>query len=368
MPGSWRRRQAIVRRLIQPRRRRLAGVRPGAVPGSIEPHAPEAVRPARLALVHYTAAGLVETEVERLEDCFPFLGQPGVTWINIDGLGDPGVLARAGDRFGFHPLALEDVVTAPQRPKLEAYSDHAFLVLRMVRLAPELEEEQVSLFLGANYVVTVQERAGGDVFESVRERIRRDRGRIRRAGPDYLAYSLVDAVVDGYFPVLDGLGERLEALEDEAVTDPLASLLARIQHARRDLLSLRRGLWPTREAVLALLRDDSPLVSAETRTFLRDCHDHTVQALEIVETYRETASALIEIYLSAQNQRLNEVMKVLTVIATLFIPLTFIASIYGMNFEYMPELRWRWSYPSVLGVMGAVAGSLLYYFRRRGWW
>jgi len=263
---------------------------------------------------------------------------------------------------------VEDVFNVPQRPKVEAYADHYLIILRMLRLAPGVDEEQVSIFFGASYVVTVQERPGGDVFEGVRRRIRTGRGRLRTAGADHLAYALIDSVVDGYFPVLENLGERLDELEAECITPESGILVSHIQGLRRDLLTVRRAVWPTREALVAIQRDESKLVTPETRVFLRDCYDHAVEAIDIIETDRETASSVMEIYLATQNQRLNEVMKVLTVIATLFIPLTFIASIYGMNFEGMPELESRWGYPGVLGLMGLVAGSLIYYFKRRHWW
>jgi magnesium transporter len=226
----------------------------------------------------------------------------------------------------------------------------------------------VSLFFGGSYVVTVQERADGDVFEGVRGRIRAGRGRLRATGPDHLVYALIDSVVDGYFPVLESVGERLDQLEDECVASNGGMLLPHIQALRRDLLTVRRAIWPTREALVALQREESKLVAPETRVFLRDCYDHAVEAIDIVETDRETASSVMEIYLATQNQRLNEVMKVLTVIATLFIPLTFIASIYGMNFEHMPELKSRWGYPGALGLMAGVVAALVYYFKRRGWW
>jgi magnesium transporter len=318
--------------------------------------------------MHYDGANVIEREIKDIEEGLPFLGQPGVTWINVDGLGQPEVVARLGERLGFHPLAVEDVFGVPQRPKVEAYADHYLVILRMLRVTPGIDEEQVSIFFGASYVITIQERPGGDVFEGVRSRIRTNRGRLRTAGPDYLAYALIDSVVDGYFPVLESLGERLDQLESECLARQDELLVSDIQGFRRDLLTVRRAIWPTREALVAMQRDESKLVSPETRVFLRDCYDHAVEAIDIVETDRETASSVMEIYLATQNQRLNEVMKVLTVIATLFIPLTFIASIYGMNFDFMPELHSRWGYPGALGLMAVVAGSLLYYFRRRGWW
>jgi len=368
MSSSWKRQQLTIRRLLGVRRRRMPRVRPGTTPGTLaSPEAATSAAP-RLTVINYTPEDVSEIEAKTVEECLDSLGKPGVTWINIDGLGQPNILARLGERLHFHPLALEDVFNVPQRPKLEAYGDHYFLIMRMVRVTPELTEEQVSLFFGPSYVVTVQERADGDVFEGVRDRIRKSRGRLRVAGADHLTYALLDAVIDAYFPVLEGLGERLERLEDECILDRGDLLLPKIQALRRDLLTLRRTIWPTREAVVALGREESTLITSETRLFLRDCYDHTLEALEIVETDRETASSVMEVYLAMQNQRLNEVMKVLTVAATLFIPLTFIASVYGMNFALMPELKWRYGYPATLCLMATVAAGLIYYFKRRGWW
>lgn len=368
MPGTWKRQQVMMGRLLHGRRPRTLRVRPGVAPGTLDPSDAAPREPARLAVMNYTERELLELEDQTIAECVEMLDRPGVTWINVDGLGEPSVLARLGERLTLHPLALEDAMNASQRPKVESYTDHYFLVLRTVRLAPEIEEEQVSLFFGRAFVITVQERAGSDVFEPVRERIRKDRGRIRAAGADYLAYSLVDAVVDEYFPVLERLGEQVDRLEDEILVAPGTAVLAKIQGGRRELQSLRRTIWPMREAVLTLQREESELIAAETRVFLRDCYDHAVQALEVVEAYRETAAELMEIYVSMQNQRLNEVMKVLSAIATLFIPLTFVASIYGMNFKHMPELEWVFGYPAALGLMAMVAAGLLAYFKYRDWW
>jgi len=352
--------------LGRPRRPRIPHLRPGTAPGTLA--APGERTPSRITVLRYGSADLAEIEAKTVEEAIAALDQPGVTWINIDGLGEPEIMARLAERLHFHPLAVEDVFNVPQRPKVEAFGDHYLIVLRMLRLVPEIDEEQVSIFFGASYVVTVQERPGGDVFEGVRNRIRGSRGRLRATGPDYLAYALIDSVVDGYFPVLESLGERLDRLEDECVSANGTLLVPHIQALRRDFLTVRRAIWPTREALVSLQRDESHLVTPETRVFLRDCYDHAVEGIDIVETDRETAASVMEIYLSSQNQRLNEVMKVLTVIATLFIPLTFIASIYGMNFEYMPELKWRWGYPAALGLMALVASGLIYSFKRRGWW
>jgi magnesium transporter len=351
------------------RRRSLARIRPGSTPGTLPPPEPGTTTPRRIGVIAYTHDAVTETEGKTLEEALAAAG-PGVRWINVDGADAP-VLQRLGAHFKLHPLALEDVLTGPQRPKVERYTDHYFMILRMLRCTTpgqvDIDDEQVSVFFGRDWVITVQERPGGDVFGPVRDAIRQARGRVREAGADYLAYLLLDAVVDGYFPVLEAVSDRVEALEAETLA-PSPPTLQALQHTRHTVLALRRAIWPTREAIGVLQREESPLISAETRVFLRDSHDHSVQALELVEAFREMLAGMMDVYLSVQNQRLNEVMKVLTVIATLFIPLTFIASIYGMNFEHMPELHWRWGYGWALGLMAVTAGGLLFYFRRKGWW
>jgi magnesium transporter len=327
---------------------------------------------AHLHVLAYTRDGHTEVTVTTVDEAIRRLPSEGVTWINVDGL-DAAVLAELGQHFNLHPLALEDVLNVPQRPKVERYDKHFFMVLRSMRLgadagSPDIIDEQVSVFFGPGWVITIQERADGDCFAPVRAAIRQGRGRVRETGADYLAYLLLDAAVDAYFPVLEALDDRMSALEDDAITARGGDTLVRLQRLRHDLLNVRRAVWPIREQVGVLQRDDSSLIAAETRVFLRDAYDHAMQALEIVEALRETSASVMEVYLSAQNQRLNEVMKVLTVIATVFIPLTFIASIYGMNFEFMPELHSRWGYPFALGLMVATAGGLILYFHRRGWW
>lgn len=357
----------LARGRARSRRGPVAAIRPGTAPGTLAA-SPGAGAPARLHLIAFTRERVTERDPATVDEALAALAPGVVTWINVDGRGDPATLQRLGERFGLHPLALEDVVSVPQRPKVERYEKHFFVVLRTLRLAGEIEEEQVSIFFGLDWVITVQERPGGDVFGPVREAVRQGRGRVREAGADYLAYLLLDAVIDAYFPVLESIDERMEALEDDALVAATERTLGGIQRLRRDLLALRRAVWPVREEIAALQRDDSPLVTAETRVFLRDAYDHAVQALEMVEALRETSTMVMEVYLSAQNQRLNSVMKVLTVMATLFIPLTFIASIYGMNFEFMPELHWRYGYAGVLGLMAVVAAGMVAYFRRKGWW
>ena len=374
---NWRRRQQHLRAALGVRRPRVSRIRPGALPGTLT--AAESAGLPVIDVMVFDRDRVEENRVDTIDAALARLAPGAVTWVNIDGLGDASVFARLGERLGLHPLALEDVLNVPQRPKVERFDKHMFLVMRTMRLegsgtpaaaaAATIVDEQVSAFFGADWVVTIQERSDGDCFDNVREAIRKSRGRVREAGADYLVYLLVDSVVDAYFPVLDALAEGMQAIEEAALSSASSEeTLLRLTRLRHDLVGVRRAVWPMREEVTVLQREESPLIAAETRVFLRDVYDHSVQALEIVETLRETAVSVMEVFLSVQNQRLNEVMKVLTVIATIFIPLTFIASIYGMNFKYLPELEWPWGYPAVLGVMLLTAGGMVGYFRWRGWW
>jgi magnesium transporter len=284
------------------------------------------------------------------------LKQWPVVWVNVDGLGDAGVIAALGEVFGLHRLALEDVVHTDQRAKIEEYGETIFMVARMPSFSDHLETEQLSLFLGPTYVLTFQEYPG-DCFDSVRERIRKGGTHMRGAGPDYLAYALLDSLIDSYYPVADALGDSLEALETEALSRPERATVSRIQRSKLDVMKLRRALWPLREALSTLLRHEQRVIRPETRVYLRDCLDHTVVLIDLLESHREIAAGLMEVYLSSLSNRLTEVMKVLAIISTIFIPLGFIAGIYGMNFDRsasrwnMPELGWAWGY----------------FFWRRGW-
>jgi len=348
---------------------------PGASPGTLTPD-PTALRPA-IRVIAYDGEHIEEREIADVEELESLVHARPVTWVNVDGLGDLDLIRRLGELFSVHRLALEDVVNLHQRAKVEEYEDHIFIATRTIAArvvdgAPSLDTEQVTMFLGGDYLLTFHERPS-DTFDPVRARLRQHLGRIREAGPDYLAYALLDAVIDGYFPVLERYGELVEELEDAAVSQPGAELVTQVHRAKRDLLTLRRAIWPQREMINTLIRDPSSLLSDHTRVYLRDCYDHTIQLMDMVETYREIGSGLIEIYLSSVSTRMNEVMKVLTIIATIFIPLGFIAGLYGMNFNpqaspwNMPELGWYWGYPSALGLMAAVALGLIVYFRLRGW-
>jgi magnesium transporter len=319
--------------------------------------------------MRYDASSLSEEVIVDVEKLPAWRQRGGVLWVDVEGFGDERVLSRIGEIFEIHPLALADAVNVPQRPKVEEHDTSYLIVSRQALHGPEgaVELEQVSLVLGEGWVVSFQEERVGDVFEPIRARLRSSVGVIRRMGADYLAYSLLDAIVDGYFPVAEGLGEEIDHLEEEVLGRPAAVTLQRIHEVRRLLLALHRVLWQQRDALGAMVRDQPTFFSADVRPYLRDLHDHAVQVLDVIETWRELCVGLTEIYLSTVSNRMNEVMKTLTVMATIFIPLTFIVGIYGMNFDYMPELRLRWAYFAVWGVMLATVVGLLLFFWRRGW-
>lgn len=325
-----------------------------------------------MTVVAYDKEQLVEKTLEKPEDIRRFLDSYQVVWINVDGLGDADLLDRLGSVLSLHSLALEDVLNTHHRPKVESYEDNLFIVTRMARIrGGVLDIEQVSLFLGEKFVLSFQERPG-DCLDPVRTRIRKNGTRVRFLGADYLAYALVDAIIDGYFPVLEHYSNRLNDVEDRMVTSPQHHNVAEIYELKREFQVLRHGVWPLREA-LRDLSAEMPFIRDETRLFLRDCHDHVIQIVDILETYRERAAGLTDLYMSSLSNKMNEVMMVLTIIATIFIPLSFVAGVYGMNFDpdvspfNMPELRWYLGYPFALGIMVLVAAGLLYYFRRKGW-
>ncbi len=342
----------------------------GAPPGTLV--ADPASAPTAVDYLSYDETGCIEKATGDVGELQEVVGSRSVTWINVNGLADIALIEAIGKLFNMHQLALEDVINVHQRPKVEEYDDHLFIVTRMLSEPSAKETEQVSLFLGKGFVVTFQERPG-DVFEPVRQRLRRDGAQIRKLGADYLAYALLDAVIDGYFPALERRGEEVEHLEGLVVSRPRERLLGIIHETKRDLLDLRRAVWPQREMLSALLRQEGRFFEERTKVYLRDCYDHTIQLIDIIETYREVCSGLVETYLSSLSNRMNEIMKVLTIMATVFIPLSFIAGLYGMNFDpkaspwNMPELGWRYGYPFALGLMAAVAGGLLWSFWRRGW-
>lgn len=345
--------------------------KPGAMPGTIEPH-PASAKPV-IQVIAYNASGFIEQEVDNIEKLPAIVAKWAVSWINIEGLGDAETILRLGEMFNLHRLALEDAVNVHQRPKAEQYPNNLFLVARMIHLDKHCDTEQVSIFLCKKVVLTFQEQRPGDSFDPLRERLRHNRGNIRQRGADYLMYALLDSVVDAYFPVLEHHGERIEAIEEVILAGRTRGVMREIHDIKHDLLVVRRAIWPEREALSALSRDPCELISDETRLFLRDCYDHSVQLIDLLETYRELASDLRDLYLSSMSNRMNEIMKVLTIISTIFIPLTFIAGVYGMNFDpnsspwNMPELRWYYGYPVTLLVMLAVVIGMIFYFRNKKW-
>jgi len=347
---------------------------PGSMPGTLT--IPFDAEPPVIVLIDYNEAKAIRLEVEQPEDCALYLDSESVSWVDVKGLGSENILQRVGHVFNLHPLVLEDVVNVPQRPKVEEFDDQLLIIARMVTLKKSgtgFVNEQVSLILGKHYLLTVQEEPDYDSFGPIRERIRLNKGTIRKHGTDYLAYALLDSIVDGFFPVLETFGEQLEELEDEVVASPTRQTLERIHQLKRELLMLRRAIWPQRDAINSLIRDGSDLISQDVRIYLRDCYDHTIQVLDMVETYRELASSLMDVYLSSVSNRMNEVMKFLTVMSSIFIPLTFIAGVYGMNFDAskspynMPELEWYWGYPACMAAMFIIAFVLVFFFWRRGW-
>lgn len=347
------------------RRARKAGLPPGTLVYTGKARK-EAVR---IEIIDYDADNIQELVADSVDEVIPFKSSPTVTWLNLVGLHEVDVLERLGKHFNLHPLLMEDVLSTEQRPKLEDFGEHVFLILRALHYdesAKETSTEQVAMVLGPNFVITFQE-IPADPFEHVRERLRAGRGRIRTLGPDYLAYALIDAIVDYYFVILETVGENIEELGEEAVSDPTERTLHTIQTLKRELAQLRRSIWPLREVVSALQRGESPLIQDSTGIYLRDVYDHTIQVVETIEAFRDMVSGMFDTYLSSLSNRMNEVMKVLTIIATIFIPVTFVAGVYGMNFTHMPELAFPWAYPTALGVMGAIAVFMLVYFKRKGW-
>lgn len=357
------------------RRRRAADFHrrtlPGAPPGILVPDVEAG--PSDIRVLAYGPDGHVEEPLRRIDEIPKYLSGWPVTWINVDGVGDTTVVSQIGKFFGFHPLALEDVVHVHQRAKSEQYGPHLFVVARMPIRGGGWQTEQISIFVGDRFVVTFQEHAGGDCLDPVRVRIRTGVSRLRCSGPDYLLYSILDALIDNYFPLIEECGDRLDAIESELLTEKCRDVMPLLQDVKHDLLSVRRTMWPLRDALNALLRDGTTQISPETRIYLRDCHDHTIQIVDLLESYRDITSGLTDVYLSTVSQRTNEIMKVLTIISTIFIPLSFVAGVWGMNFDpdaspwNMPELRWWLGYPLALLVMALVSGGQLLYFWRKGW-
>lgn len=347
---------------------------PGTPPATLIPLSGKANTQTIITLIQYDPEGIFEGCFDTFEELMSRYDPTKVNWINIDGLGDIELLRKLAARFKIHALALEDVLNTTQRPKVELYDEQFFIVSEMVYDEGEhrVAVEQLSLFLGEGYVITIQEESEHDVFDAVRRRLRAGRGSARLMKADYLAYALLDATVDQFFPILEALGDSIEDLEDQLLEKPSRELIRKLHGIKRLLLQLRRTAWPQREIFSTLIRDESTLIRDETKIYLRDCYDHTTQIIDIMESYRDLSAGLMDFYISSLGFRTNEIMRVLTVISSIFIPLTFIAGIYGMNFDTkfplnMPELEWPFGYLYCLALMGAVAGGMVLFFKRKRW-
>jgi magnesium transporter len=341
----------------------------GQLPGTLIHIGERKVEKSVITLIGYNEDSFEEKYIASPDELKGHLHNSHNLWINIDGISDTNVISQVGEIFNLHPLLLEDIVNTTQRPKFEDYGEYIFLVLKMIYYdndKKEIHAEQVSLVLGNDYCLTFQEQIG-DIFNPIRDRLKNNKGRLRKQGVDYLVYSLVDSVVDNYFIILERLGDFIEGMESELITQPDTKTLMDIYTLKRDAVFLRRSVWPLREVISSLERNDSKLIKKTSLVYLRDVYDHTIQVIDTIETFRDMLSGMLDIYLSSVSNRMNEVMKVLTIIATIFIPLTFIAGIYGMNFKYMPELNRPWGYPAVLGIMLLIFIGMLVYFKKRKW-
>ncbi len=348
--------------------RRMAS-KVGMPPGSLVYTGSKESQPASITITRYNEKTIVERTVETFTDCQLTADPAEVTWINVNGISQVKDLEKLGGFFKIHPLVLEDILEVGQRPKVEDYDDYLYIVLNYIRPVSEGEElvaEEISLVLGPHYVLSFHE-SGGDLFTSIRDRLQTAKGRIRKLGADYLAYTIIDLVVDNYFVELEKFGDQVESLEDEVVARPSPQTLRDVHRFKNDMIMLRKSLWPLREVIARLERRESPLISESLGNYFRDVYDHTIIAIDTVETYRDILSGMLDIYLSSMSNRLNQIMKVLTIIATIFMPLTFITSLYGMNFKNIPELQWEYGYYMVLGLMVVIALAMLGYFRKKQW-
>jgi magnesium transporter len=342
----------------------------GLAPGALVHIGERKVDEVKMTVMSYNEESFREEEISGLDSHLPLISEKSVTWLNIDGIHQSDAVERVGTHFGLHPLTMEDIVNSEQRAKMEEYEDYLFIVLKMICFDESgryyLKSEQISLILKPNLVISFKETEG-DIFGAVKQRIKNGKGKLRRSGSDYLAYTLIDAIVDNYFVILERIGEVLENLQTELITTPTNRTLQSIHKLKHEMLFLRRAIWPIREMTSNLTRAESPIIHGATSVFLRDVHDHVVQMIDTVETFREMLSGMLDLYLSSISNRMNEIIKVLTIISTIFMPLTFIAGVYGMNFRYMPELDRVWGYPAVLILMASIAVLMLFFFRRKKW-
>ena len=339
----------------------------GTPPGTIIYHGVARHDKTKITLIEYNETELVEKDFYDIDECLRCVNTNMVKWINIDGVHNVEVVEAIGKHFNIHTLTLEDIVNTNQRAKFEDYTNYVVAIMKMIYYDKTLHAEQLSVVLMENMVISFQESNGGDAFDIIRNRIRQGKGRIRKMKADYLAYALLDAVVDYYFVILEKIGDKLETLEERLITNPDKKTMQDLHFMKREMIYVRKAIWPVRELVNNMERSETVLIGRDIAIFLRDVHDHALRIIDTVETYRDLLSGMMDIYLSSVSNKMNEIMKVLTIITTIFVPVTFIAGIYGMNFEYMPELHSKWGYPATWAVMILIMGSLIIYFRKKKW-
>lgn len=339
----------------------------GAPPGTVVYYGEDRSEKVKITLIEYNEKEMIEKDFYDFSECTSNMNSDMVKWINVDGIHDASLIERIGKHFKIHPLTLEDIVNTNQRAKFEDYENYVVSIMKMIYYDTELHSEQLTVVLMEGMVISFQEAQGGDAFDLIRNRIRQGKGRIRRMGADYLAYALIDAVVDCYFTILERIGDKIELLEEELITEPSKSTLQQLHHMKREMIFVRKAVWPMRELIGNLERSETNLIQPSTGIYLRDVHDHTIRVIDTVETFRDLLSGMMDIYLSSVSNKMNEVMKVLTIITTIFVPVTFIAGVYGMNFDNMPELHTKNGYFIVCGIMVLIIVALVIYFRRRKW-
>jgi magnesium transporter len=349
---------------------RKRGAKAGLEPGTLVHIGEKKVENVKIKIVIYNSEKFVEKELSSIDELGPFVDQPGTNlWINVDGLDDVGIIEKIGSCFNIHPLTLEDILNTGQRPKMEDYESYIYAVLKIILLDKEKDEiviDQISIIFGYNFILSFQEREV-DIFDPLRERLKNPSSRLRKYGVDHLAYSIIDTVVDNYFLILEHFGDEIEEFEDQLLIQPSPETIKTIQRYRREMIILRKSVWPLRELINGMQRIESEIIRDTTRIYLRDIYDHTIQVIDSIEDYRDILSSMVDIYLSSLSNKMNDIMKVLTVIATIFIPLTFIAGVYGMNFDFMPELHWTWGYPAVMLFMFILGSSMFFYFKKKKW-
>lgn len=339
----------------------------GAPPGTLIYTGEETTGRVRITLIEFNETEFFEQEFYNLDQCLAHVKPNMVKWINIEGIHDTGIIEKIGKMYNIHPLTLEDIVQVDQRPKFEDYEHYVVAIMKMLYYDTEIHSEQLAIVLLENTVISFQEPEGGDAFDVIRNRLRQSKGRIRRQGADYLAYCLIDALVDYYFTIIEAIGDKIEQIEEEIINNPKNTNLLHLYQMKREMIYLRKQVWPMRDMINNMVRSETTLIKETSDIYLRDLNDHVTRIIDTVETYRDLLSGIMDIYLSTNSNRMNEVMKVLTIMSSIFIPITFIAGVYGMNFDNMPELHTKNGYFITWGVMVAVVITLLIFFKRKKW-